>query len=53
MVRTTFPLTGKWRFGLDLMNAGEDERWFRTDFGDGSWLLVDIPSSWDYYSERT
>lgn len=49
MKRVVFPLVGKWRFGLDLMDTGEDEGWFKTDFIDDSWLQVDVPSNWDYY----
>jgi len=49
MKRVILPLDGKWRFILDLGNVGENEGWFKTDFSDESWLLVDVPNNWDYY----
>ena len=49
-MRRTLSLDGRWRFMVDLRDAGMAERWFAPGTSDSSWRDVPVPAAWETYA---
>jgi hypothetical protein len=44
---SSIPLSGEWRFATDPDGVGETEGWVEPGFDDSSWVVVDVPHTWN------
>jgi beta-glucuronidase len=47
----SIPLTGEWRFSIDLDKVGEGQEWFAPGYNDSTWATVSVPHTWNVMPE--
>ena len=50
-VREVVSIATHWRFQVDVLNLGEKEHWYQTEFNRAAWARVSVPKAWDLYDE--
>ena len=48
---SSIPLSGEWRFATDPDALGETEGWVEPGFDDSSWVVVDVPHTWNVMAD--
>jgi len=43
----TLPLSGEWRFSIDMNGVGEKQGWADPGYDDSSWATVTLPQTWN------
>lgn len=46
-------LTGEWRFSVDKDHTGEQNGWLDSTFDDSSWMVVEVPHTWNAMPEHS
>src|SRR5574341_844561 len=47
----SIPLSGEWTFSIDKDQAGEGQGWANPNFDNSSWVIVQVPHTWNVMSE--
>jgi|GEM_PF-7048704 len=40
-------ISGKWKFCLDPGNVGEKEGWYKAEYSDRDWDMIEVPGMWE------
>jgi hypothetical protein len=47
----TVSLNGSWKFKIDRLNKGLDQKWFRPGLDDSGWNYMEVPGNWDLHNK--